>query len=251
MKKEVVTGLCSIVAAIIGAFLGFFLSQNSIVKNTVEALSGYFDVVNNEISYKDAMQMIYEDQMRLKNDIEDKSSQLSILQVSNSSLQGKYEELLPKYEKALQDIASLKRQNSTPTISVIDDNYHPTDYHSSGFSGDVTFDYSGNNGQYTIGTGEYEFTTDWSKASNTAIHADNDPSNIRFIARWKEDASIDELPIIEELDFTSRTRTADIGDAIVWINNNGYIAVTRIVSIKDDSRGDPYDELTFEYYIFP
>jgi hypothetical protein len=53
-----------------------------------------------------------------------------------------------------------------------------------------------------------------------------------------------------DADFSSRCRTAQIGDAIIWKNINGYYAVTKIISIKDDSRGDSIDELECQYVIF-
>ena len=42
---------------------------------------------------------------------------------------------------------------------------------SSIISGIATFDYSNNNGDYSIGEGDYTFVTDWSKASGTSIYA--------------------------------------------------------------------------------
>ena len=51
--------------------------------------------------------------------------------------------------------------------------------------GSFTFDYSNNDGKFTIGKDEYLFTTEWSKASNRSIHAYSDPSNIDSIARIK------------------------------------------------------------------
>ena len=53
-----------------------------------------------------------------------------------------------------------------------------------------------------------------------------------------------------DADFSSRCRTAQIGDAVAWKNINGYYAVTKIVSIKDDNRGDTRDELECQYVIF-
>lgn len=53
-----------------------------------------------------------------------------------------------------------------------------------------------------------------------------------------------------EGDFSSRGRTSRIGDAIVWRNDKGKHAITKVVSIKDDSRGDDHDELTCNYIIY-
>ena len=53
-----------------------------------------------------------------------------------------------------------------------------------------------------------------------------------------------------DVDFSSRCRTAKIGDVIIWKNTNGYLAATKILKIKDDSRGDDSDLLEFEYVIY-
>ena len=93
------------------------------------------------------------------------------------------------------------------------------------------------------------FTTKWSKASNTSIHAYSDSTDIDSIALIKNVKDLSSLNLIDA-DFSSRCRTAQIGDAVVWKNINGYYAVTKIVSIKDDSRGDTKDELECKYVIF-
>lgn len=122
-------------------------------------------------------------------------------------------------------------------------------YKSPSKEGTFTFDYSNNNGEYVIGDGEASFITKWSKASNTSIHAYNDGEGITAIALQKGVEKIDSIENIEG-DFSSRCRTAQIGDAIIWKNVNGRTAITKVISIKDDTRGDSQDELTCEYYIF-
>jgi len=54
-------------------------------------------------------------------------------------------------------------------------------YVSVSLRGKVTFDYSNNNGNYIIGTGDLAFETSWSKASDTAIHTSNDRPSIAGI----------------------------------------------------------------------
>lgn len=115
--------------------------------------------------------------------------------------------------------------------------------------GRVSFDYSNNNGYFTLGSKDYEFTTFWSKASNSSIHAYNDAPNIECIGLMKNVEDLKKLNNIE-VDFSSRCRTAHIGDVIVWKNKNGHLAATKILRIKDDSRGDDSDLLEFEYVIY-
>ncbi len=114
--------------------------------------------------------------------------------------------------------------------------------------GAFVFDYSNNNGQYTIGTKENTFNTKWSKASNTCIHACKDGQGMESIALIKAPVDLSKIDRIEG-DFSSRCRTASIGDVVVWKNENGKYALTKIIRIKDDSRGDVTDELECEYLI--
>ena len=123
-------------------------------------------------------------------------------------------------------------------------------YSSIGYNGIFTFDYSNNDGKYTIGAGEYEFITRWSKASDRSIHAYKDSLGKNgSIARLK---APNQWPTMldDSCDFSSRVRTPEIGDVIFWKNSFGKYAATRIISIKDDTRGADHDELTCEYIIY-
>ena len=115
-----------------------------------------------------------------------------------------------------------------------------------------SFDYSNNNGEFTIGSGIYTFSTKWSKASDTSIHAYSDCNNITSIGRIKQVNNIKNISLsnINETDFSSRFRTANINDVIVWINENGKIALTKVIGIKDDSRNASSDQVECEYKIF-
>lgn len=110
-----------------------------------------------------------------------------------------------------------------------------------------TFDYSNNNGEFTIGTGEYSFVTRWSKASDTSIYALKD--KVAGIARIKGPIELTKS-LSCALDFSSRLRTPNIGDVIIWKNKSGKYAATKIIDIKDDTRGADHDELTCEYIIY-
>lgn len=116
--------------------------------------------------------------------------------------------------------------------------------------GSFTFDYSNNDGKFTIGKDEYLFTTEWSKASNRSIHACSDSSNIDSIARIKAPCTLSKEKLTGEYDFSSRCRTPNIGDIIIWKNIFGNYAATQIIAISDDTRGANHDELTCEYVIY-
>lgn len=115
--------------------------------------------------------------------------------------------------------------------------------------GSFTFDYSNNNGEFVIGCGENSFTTKWSKASDARIHAYKDGNGILAIARIKSPIELKDA-LSFKCDFSSRSRTPSIGDIIVWKNTFGKYAATKILQIKDDTRGSENDELSCEYLIF-
>lgn len=116
-------------------------------------------------------------------------------------------------------------------------------------TGRVSFNYSSFNGRFVIGNAPYDFTTRWSKASNTSIHCYIDGTNVRGVALAPRKATVASLEDAGTLDFTSRNRTPEIGRVVVLQNTQGYFAALTIVAIKDDTRGDDTDELTFDYVI--
>lgn len=132
----------------------------------------------------------------------------------------------------------------TIIVSSSEHTYANQEYH-----GRFTFDYSNNNGEYTIGKDEYQFTTKWSKASDKRIYAYRDAPNIDAIARIKAPCELTE-DLCGEFDFSSRCRKPDIGDIIIWRNRNGKYAATKILAISDDTRGADHDEISCEYIIY-
>lgn len=122
-------------------------------------------------------------------------------------------------------------------------------YVSPAVKGTVTFDYSNNNGKYCIGQGEALFELAFSKSSNRNIQLYNDPASIRSVAIAK---GIDEIAQIDDariFDGSSRVRRPNINQIAVIQNSNGFFSAIKILSIKDDTRGAEFDEVTFEYVI--
>jgi hypothetical protein len=113
----------------------------------------------------------------------------------------------------------------------------------------VTFDYSNFNGRYRIGQGVYLFETAWSKASDASIYCYNDPPSIRGVALASMGTDVVDITDAAALDYTSRTRTAREGQIVVLENTHGFFAALHIIDIKDITRHDDRDELTFEYWI--
>jgi hypothetical protein len=122
-------------------------------------------------------------------------------------------------------------------------------YSSPALGARIAFDYSNNDGRFTLGQGEMTFITAWSKASNTSIHAYKDAPGMQSVSLaigLKEISGIDDA---SSFDPSSRVRTAQLGDIIIWRNARGYYAATKVERIKDRTRGDDKDELVFSYRI--
>ena len=115
--------------------------------------------------------------------------------------------------------------------------------------GRVTFDYSNNNGRYCIGSGELMFETKWGKSSDRNIQLLNDPDSIYIVAIVKDKTEITEIEDARIYDGSSRIRRPNIGQIAVLQNVNGFWATIKILRIKDDTRSDDNDEVSFDYVI--
>lgn len=115
--------------------------------------------------------------------------------------------------------------------------------------GELVFDYSSYDGRYIIGTGEWWFETQWTKASDKSIHVYNDPPSINGIALAPEYSSISQVSNADTLDYTSRCRAPKQGQIVVMRNTEGFYSAIQLLKIKDNSRDDDVDELRFRYAI--
>ncbi|MCY4579027.1 MAG: TIR domain-containing protein [Chloroflexi bacterium] len=117
-------------------------------------------------------------------------------------------------------------------------------------TGEVVFDYGSHNGRFVIGRDVLEFETKWSRASNTSIYVYNDPPSINGVALAPRDCvSIGKVVDAQLLDFTSRSRTPQIGQIVMFRNTKGFYAAVQILGIKHGGRGDDNYELRFRYVI--
>jgi hypothetical protein len=166
--------------------------------------------------------------------------------------ESKYEELLrdlldepilpipPIGKNPFQTIKEFARQSFIPASEK---------YVSPATKGVVTFDYSNNNKMYMIGQGELMFETRWSKGSKSSIHIYNDPISIKSVAIAKDIDKIAEIKDARNYDSSSRSRLVKLNQVAILQNSNGFYAAVKVISIKDDTRGDECDELRFEYVI--
>jgi len=117
-------------------------------------------------------------------------------------------------------------------------------------SSQASFNYSANDGKFTIGHGDLIFETRWSKASDVSIHAYKDGTNIRALRLALGASSFHDLKDGSVYDSSSRVQTAREGELLVWENTNGYFAAVQVLDVKDRTRPpDKFDSLTISYLI--
>jgi hypothetical protein len=102
---------------------------------------------------------------------------------------------------------------------------------------------------YAIGQGALLFELKFSKASDTSIHLYNDAPSVETIALVKDKSQINEVEDARMYDGSSRTRTIGLQQIATVMNKNGFFAAIKVLDVKDYSRNDNVDEITFEYVI--
>lgn len=118
-------------------------------------------------------------------------------------------------------------------------------------TGKISFDYSNNNGTYTIGADKQRFDLSFSKASDTSIHIYNDPPSISGVALATDAKTIEQVTDASIYDMSSRSRTPQEGEVVVLRNIHNNYAAALILDVKDRTRQDMVDEITLKYTINP
>ncbi|MFK4259849.1 hypothetical protein [Agrobacterium tumefaciens] len=109
-----------------------------------------------------------------------------------------------------------------------------------------------NNHQFAIGTGEHQFTLQFSKGSDVTIRMYNDPADIDRIAVASNASRFEDVRDASVFNYTSRDIAVDEGQIVALKNVKGNYALVHIHDIRDNSRpGDDCDEVTFSYAINP
>lgn len=239
VQAAIITGGCAVVAALI-RFIGLWIKKKgdnkpNMSKNIKQENSG-----NNGVQIGEQKQ---DGKSNVLNNYYNCSIQsTSFDETHEKFVQEQIEKYMEEHESTDDDIAKLFAGESTDKSD--------KKYLNKQKKGTFTFDYSNNNGEYTISSGDSAFITKWSKASDISIYAYKDALGVNgAIARVKTPQEWPRV-IDESFDFSSRTRTPNIGDIIIWRNSNGNYAATKIIDIKDDTRGADHDELTCEYIIY-
>lgn len=135
------------------------------------------------------------------------------------------------------------RQNMSQKIN-IKTNVELARYSSSSLSGEVDFDYSNNNGNFILGAGQYAFETHWSRSGNNSIHT------YGKIGYGRGCLGFPEYEQIETYDFSSRVRTINTNEIVIFENEYGNYAAIQIDDVWSAGHGCPSDRLQFHYQIY-
>lgn len=103
---------------------------------------------------------------------------------------------------------------------------------SAGLIGEAAFDFRSHDGRFRIGSERTEFETKWSPSNDSSIHCYNYPPSIRGVALANGAADIGEVGDAATLDFTSSSRTPNVGQFVVLQNTNGFFAALQIVEVQ-------------------
>lgn len=117
-----------------------------------------------------------------------------------------------------------------------------SNYRSYEMTGRVTFHYTSNSGNYTIGAGEFEFKTKWSGCGSNSIYAYRD--NVTCIGYKHNVTKFLSLSELLDLDYSSRCWQIKSGEVFVLKNRFDYLAIIKVLSVDREN-----EMLEFEYKI--
>jgi hypothetical protein len=113
------------------------------------------------------------------------------------------------------------------------------------------FEYKSNDGQFSIGRDEAEFTLAFSNASDEAIHVYSDPANVSRVALATGVGQFSDIRDVCVFDYSSRSVTPNENQIVCLENVYGNFACIHVHDVKAESHGDTVSEVTFSYVIDP
>lgn len=122
--SALITALIATLTSVLIFFLGNFSTQATLEKNTVETLSEYFDSVDKDMSYKQALQTVYEESKQKDEEIKQKDEEISILNQQNTKFENEMSKI-PNFEfkNPILIADGLKVQDSVnKSVLVVDNN---------------------------------------------------------------------------------------------------------------------------------
>ena len=183
MNKKIKTEIvCAIIGALITTcgsvlvfFLGDFSTQKSLEKSTVETLSNYFDSIDTNMEYKEALQNIYEEYQNVKNENTDLKNQLNLMQEENRNHSS---------NNVSENNSNEKKSNAVKSQYFLDNcKPYETSYHYKEYINGEVFKMSGQdktNGFTIMGYGNYVLSNtnaEYSELSFEVGHVDGSAMN--------------------------------------------------------------------------
>lgn len=117
--------------------------------------------------------------------------------------------------------------------------------------GIVTFQYLLNGGDFEIGLAPMDFTTHWSTSGRNSIYSYNKVQKtfrIHNFTAFDMIRKTSDIPVNALVPFTWST-TLEIGDGIVWVNKNNFIAIGKILNVYVSSKDELESKVTLQYRI--
>ena len=117
--------------------------------------------------------------------------------------------------------------------------------------GIVTFQYLLNGGDFEIGLAPMDFTTHWSTSGRNSIHSYNKVQKtfrIHNFTAFDMIRKTSDIPVNALVPFTWST-TLEIGDGIIWVNKNNFIAIGKILNVYVNNEDQLESKVTLQYRI--
>jgi len=119
-------------------------------------------------------------------------------------------------------------------------------YISKDLEGSVSdFNYTNNNGRFTIGNGKYTFETQWSGCNKDCITTYNDSDTVDGIALAPDTREINEIIDPSKYKMSERALRLNKNGILVLKNNKGYYAIIKLIKVEYGK------SISFEYKIIP
>jgi pyrimidine deaminase RibD-like protein len=115
--------------------------------------------------------------------------------------------------------------------------------------GEARFNFTHNDGLFTIGHGPLAFQTRWSNAGASSIYCYTDRTNLKGLGLAIGAGSFSDIPDASVYDMSSRVRTPREGEFVVFRNVIDNFAAVQVVDVTARSHGDPFDSLSIRYRI--
>lgn len=115
--------------------------------------------------------------------------------------------------------------------------------------GEAKFDFTNNDGTFTVGHQEFMCELKFSNASNRSIHAYRANPSIESVSEVTDCEQIEQIADASVYDSSSRARTINKKGIVLFKNTNGFYCAVQINDLYARSHGDSRNEVSIKYRI--